>query len=320
MNIIKKNLVWPPIHRNITNQFASEGEILLIISPYIKLKALKAFLEFFTETGKLKIIVKWSPDDIISGVSDLSIYPFLKERNVPLYIHSDIHLKLYIYNSNTAFHTSANITSKGLGYSENANIEIGCNVSLTKRDWANIYKIVENSYVVDDEIYKVFLRYFEQNKNKKQVLPKIILPKHARKDFSLSSLPASKSPEELWAYYSSKNTGKVGKEAVREFIHDLTIYNIRDNMKKIDFLSELNMQFKSSEFINKIIDFIKDNKSCRFGAINNWVHKNCSDVPLPYKWEIKHNVNHLYNWLSFFYDEITWSRPTHSQVIYWNKI
>jgi hypothetical protein len=54
--------------------------------------------------------------------------------------------------------------------------------------------------------------------------------------------------------------------------------------------------------------------------VNDWIYQHCSDVPLPYKWEMKRNTNFLYNWLSYFYDEITWDIPgSHSQVIYWDK-
>lgn len=67
-----------------------------------------------------------------------------------------------------------------------------------------------------------------------------------------------------------------------------------------------------------LVEFIKEQKSARFGAVNDWIHSKCSDVPLPYRWEIKENTNILYNWLDYFFDEIRWDVPgVRSQVIYW---
>ena len=41
--------------------------------------------------------------------------------------------------------------------------------------------------------------------------------------------------------------------------------------------------------------------------------------PSPYRWEIKANTRILYDWLEYFFMEIRWDRPRHSQVIYWQQ-
>lgn len=312
-------LNWPPIHKEIEKQLHLNNKALLLIAPFIKLEALKKFLSSVTNADKLKVIVKWSPKDIVSGTSDLGIYPFLKSKNIPLYINQKIHLKLFIFDANNAFHTSANITSRGLGYAKNANVEIGCMVEILHSDWKKIYDLVKESRLVNDGVYKKYLDYYEKNKNKKQRLPKLILPEEKTRIYSINSLPASETPLDAWNYYKNHSSSS-NKEFVRKALHDLILYNIPEGLNKTDFFQCLESGFKKSRFVNTVILFIKKEKSCRFGSVNNWIHKNCSDVPLPYRWEIKSNTRILYNWLDFFYKEITWNVPgKRSQVIYWNK-
>ena len=65
---------------------------------------------------------------------------------------------------------------------------------------------------------------------------------------------------------------------------------------------------------------IKNERSARFGQVNEWITELCSDKPTPYRWELKSSTNKLYDWLDYFFDEISWDVPgRHSQVIYWDE-
>jgi len=314
----KRLLIWQPLYKEIEDQVSSGDKVLLLIAPYIKLGPLKSILNSCRHTDQIKIVSRWAPQDIISSVSDLSIYPFLKENKIPLYINSKIHLKLYIYRSNRGFHTSGNITSAGLGYGENNNIELGCNVNLSSSDWQEVYSIIENSLIVDDTVYEVYIKYLNDNKDKRPPLPKLILPKDPIKEYSINRLPATDTPVDLWKYYSDRNSIE-DPELVQKAIHDLVLYGLgKAELDKEMFLRCLERAFKSESFIRDLALMIKESGSCRFGAVNDWIHRKCMDVPLPYKWELKENTRTLYAWLSTFYKEIEWNVPgKHSQVIYW---
>ena len=77
--------------------------------------------------------------------------------------------------------------------------------------------------------------------------------------------------------------------------------------------------FRATPFVSAFVAHLKSERSLHFGAVNAWIHQQCEDVPLPYRWEIKDNTRIFYNWLAHFFDEITWDRPNYSQVIYWNR-
>ena len=314
-------LKWSPIYKFIQNISSNENNLLLAISPFIKLDALKKFLDNFPDTKDLKIVVRWKPEDIIYGASDLTIFPFLESNKIPLYLNQNIHLKLFVFNSNNAFHTSANITSKGLGYIDNHNVEIGCTVDLALEDWSRIYSMIDCSCLVDGKIYEKYCKFSKEHKNIKQKIPPFIFPQRTIEEFSLSSLPASADPNALWLYYYEKKEQTFSKEAIRKFIHDIVLYSIPSGLNKADFLKKLCFSFKENKFVKTIILLIQKHGSARFGLVNEWIHINCSDVPLPYRWGIKANTEILYNWLDFFYDEITWNVPgKRSQVIYWNRL
>ena len=245
----------------------------------------------------------------------------MREKRIPLYHHPDIHLKLYVLDNSIAFHTSGNITKKGLGIPPNPNIEVGCLVQLTIQDWENIFRILQNSSRIDDQMYEKALKYFFDNIQEKRDIPNLSLKPQSDKQFSVLSLPASNDPESLYKYYENKNSGNINDSFAGEFqsacIHDLILYRINKGLTKVEFFSLLEKRFRSHEFIKAIVSLIKENKSARFGLVNLWLQKNCSDQPTPYKWELKKNTKRLYYWLSYFFREISWDRPRHSMVIRW---
>ena len=79
-------LVWSPICTFLQKQIQQKRQLRLLIAPYARLDALKALVEMCEDTSHLKLVVRWSGKDIISGVTDLEIYPYLKEKRI-------VHLK-----------------------------------------------------------------------------------------------------------------------------------------------------------------------------------------------------------------------------------
>jgi len=57
----------------------------------------------------------------------------------------------------------------------------------------------------------------------------------------------------------------------------------------------LKKKFFEHPFIQKIDEFIVNNEGF-FGRIKEWVQTNCTDVPVPRRWELTGNVQTLYDW------------------------
>src|SRR5208283_2581434 len=115
-------LVWSPVYRVLEERIKGGDDIILLIVPFIKLAALQQLHWVQTKKVRLKVVCKWHPNDLLTGASDIEIFPYLKTVGCELYLNPDIHLKLYVFGSNIAFNTSGNLTLHGLGYSSHPNI------------------------------------------------------------------------------------------------------------------------------------------------------------------------------------------------------
>ena len=309
-------LVWSPIFESLEAQGRRGDPLLLLISPFITVNALKRFLGSVRVPSGLQVVARWRSEDVRGGVCDIEVYPYLAERGIPLYINPEIHLKLYVFQSNTAFSTSGNLTARGFGYIAEGNIEVGTYVDLTRADWTRIYELISSSRQVDDEVYRRYLEYVESlsSSSLPESPPPLI---GGPKMFTISALPAVSTPERLAELYFDLDQVEVSAEEIRRAAHDCAVFGIRDGLGRAEFETQIATAFRESAFVVAFLDVLRETGSLRFGAVNDWLHQKCEDVPLPYRWEIKTNTRILYDWLQHFYPEITWDRPHHSQVIYW---
>lgn len=293
--------------------------LLLVISPFIGLEALQRFIGKVGPPRGIKVIVRWRPEDLRNGVSDIAIFPYLSEQGIPLYINQDIHLKLYVFESNAAFCTSGNLTLRGFGYNEKANIEVGCFVSLVQDDWLRLYELISKSRQVDEKMYSVYKQYLDSCPKMSQppTLPLELFG--PAKAYTISSLPAVETPTKLAEFYFASELANQPAEEVRRAAHDFAIFAVPAGLDHVTFDQRLRLSFRTTPFVVDFIEMLKTERSLRFGAVNDWIYRKCEDVPLPYRWEIKENTRIFYNWLQHFVPEITWDRPNYSQVIHWQE-
>jgi hypothetical protein len=316
-------LSWQPIWRVIETTAQKGQRLSWVVSPFIKLDALKRLLDSVEETNNLLVIARWRIEDFTAGVSDLEIFPYLQSRGIKLYANYSLHMKLYVFSSNTAVSTSGNLTLRGLGYVDQCNIEVANEVSLLGGDWVRLHELVQQSRLVTAEVYD---RY-------KEVLASI--PVHQpipskgfdelfgpRKEFTLGALPATAHPEMLIDFLFDQSQHLKGDpEFLRRAYHDLAIYRVEDLASTRDeLITRLRSNFCGNTFVQAFLANLRECGSIHFGGVTSWIHSNCDDVPLPYRWEVKVVTRCLYNWLEYFVDEVTWDRPNHSQVIRWNSL
>lgn len=310
------SIVWSPTSSFIREELCAGEELRLVVAPFISASALRWLIDSCATTEHLKVITRWTAQDIGSGVSDLDVYPLLQDRKIPLYLNQTIHLKLLVFAANWAFVTSGNITKKGLGLAQQSNVEVGCRADLTHQDWSAIYGLLAESFPVDEKIYEQAVAYRDENQRESGALPGLDLAPEKTPDFSILSLPATDSPSELVALYSGGKT--MAAESVSAYMNDVTLFGIPNGLEAGLLLDYLEERFTSQPFTQAIVALIKEAGSARFGLVNKWLQSNCSDKPTPYRWELKPATNRLYNWLEYFYDEISWDRPQHSMVIRWD--
>lgn len=279
------------------SEFIDNSQGLYIFSPYIKIATLK---ELLGENENVKaVFVRWETKDLILGSSDLEIYPYLKEKGITLYRNSRLHLKAYLDEYKNCFLTSANISSRALNlppYS-NYNYEIGTVLQDLGIEDRLYFSIIESdSILITDNIYK---QLNEQLQEKKKEFPdeeefhfKFEAPD---KDFLISALPMTYSIETLYRIYENKEF--VNDLELNCVLHDLAIYKIPLGLLSNEFREKLTEAFFSHRFVKGFLNNLESTGEIYFGTAKEWIHKNCTNVPTPRKWEITENIQILYKWI-----------------------
>jgi len=279
------------------SEYISQSNGLFIYSPYIKLETLKALIH--GQENVKAVFVRWETKDLILGSSDLEIYPFLKAKGITLYRNSRLHLKAYLDEYKNCFLTSANISSRALNLPpyQNYNYEIGTIVENLGIEDRLYFSIIESdSILITDNIYK---QLNEQLPEKKKEFPdeeefefKFEAPD---KDFLISALPMTYSVETLYRIYEDKEF--VNDTELNCVLHDLAIYKIHLGLTSTEFREKLREAFFSHRFISSFLQNLEITGEVYFGTAKEWIHKNCTDVPIPRKWEITENIQILYRWI-----------------------
>jgi hypothetical protein len=312
-------LIWQPIHAALDKQAQQGDHLFWVVAPFVKLDALVRLFDSTKPAAGLKLVSRWLPSDLVLGVSDLEVYGYLASNGCELYVNHQVHMKLYVFESSAAVSTSANLTQRGLGYCDlvNANIEVGSEAQLNAADWVKLYRVVRDSRLMTPELYARVEAYVKAQPAPLPVSKPDDLFGPA-KEFTLAALPATDSPQELMEFYLSPELSRVSPEVARRAFHDLATFEVPPGLSTAQFEAVLGDAFRRSAFVVAFVEHLRAQESLRFGAVNNWIHEKCEDVPLPFRWEIKKSTHAFYNWLAHFVSEVTWDRPGYSQVIHWN--
>lgn len=166
--------------------------------------------------------------------------------------------------------------------------------------------IIEESILVNEEIYNKLNEYKEKNIIHEVSLPE--MPVKKEKDyFLLSTLPMSTSPKALWKFYSSTNKKEFTKLDVLCAAHDLVTFNIsEDNIDEHMFFDILKKEFNSQPFVVKLKNAIKEKERGFMGytELAIWIAENATTVPTPRRWDIVKEENNkvkiLHNWICEF--------------------
>lgn len=296
------------------------SDLVVIVSPYATAAGLRELFERIQPPSGLQLVTSWKADNLLSGSSDPEVYKILGEVGGRLYLHDRIHLKLYICSHHQAVLSTGNLTRNGLGFSASPNIEASSFVELVDADWRKITRLFSESQRVTDQIYEAATEFCEENRTPSAPAPVFHVPEliHTEAMFSWLSLPATPSPEALWEAYQRESPTMDPEDSAR-MAHDLGIYDIPENLSEHSFHLALGDAFRRHPFILALVGWLQQEGSASFGQVKAWLQENCSDRPTPYRWELTPATQALYEWLEFYHERLTWSRPSHSQVLKWSR-
>jgi hypothetical protein len=298
------------------SNFIANSNNLSIFVPYIKLEPLKQLINCYDNITA--VYVRWKPHDLILGASDLEVYLYLRSRNIPLYRNTRIHLKAFVDDNKRCFLGSANISSRALNLPEsnNFNFELATiSDKLSIADLLYFSQIKDSSLLITDNIYSQFCEQLpSKDTSKPQDDDFNIIIDGSEKDFLISSLPMSYSFEEFEDIYFKQSPSS--QIELNCFLHDLTLYKIPLGLSRDEFYLKVKTNFFNHRFILEFLKVLEEAKEMRFGAVQNWIHRNCADAPIPRRWEITQNIQILYRWIiSLAEGRYRIFRPNHTEIL-----
>jgi hypothetical protein len=277
-------------------EFIDSANTLFIFSAYIKIETLKYLID--DKSNVKAVFVRWETKDLIQGASDHEIYPYLKSKGIALYRNPRLHLKAYLDDFKTCFLTTANISSRALNHPEfkNYNYEIGSIVEKLTIEDRLYFKIIQSeSILITDIVYNQLLMQLTEKKKEFSEVEKFELNFEKLDDsFLISSLPMSQSVKKLCDIYNDSLSAT--ELELNCLLHDLALYKIPLGLNKEMLIEKLSTAFFEQKFISSFLENMKGKNEIYFGEAKLWIQQNCTNVPLPRRWEITTNIQILYSW------------------------
>jgi len=295
----EKRIITSPLFGSIREYFLkrdNEDQIHYIFVPYIKTRILEQLLEGIK--GKVVIVTTWKPMDLLTGSSDLDLYPLCKKLGMVLYLNNRIHLKVYSTNFNDLILATSNVSSRGLGTISEFNFECATHIqNIENSDRRYFAQILKDSIHADDVLFReITIWYEQQEKIHVKDEFKEFIPIKQKDQFLISALPMTKSVQTLEESYEKLSNQIIIEDIeIRNCVfHDLANYSIELGLSNEEFKEKLKKEFFSQSFIQKIDEFIQP--EAYFGRIKEWVQNNCTNVPVPSRRELTENVQVLLEW------------------------
>lgn len=293
-------LISQKILDRIRDELAQSTESFLFISAYCKLPLIEFFNSSILDTAiEKKLVVRFRPDDILSGASDLEIYPYCKQHGWKLYFRLDLHAKTYIFDNLRCIVGSANATNSGLSFHNPGNYEIATICTLEANDVLSLEQLIRGSVEMNDNIYDQMQHFLANhithspNLQWPQPIADLFVPDYSilfTEDFPLCSHPNEAN------------------------FDDLAFLDLPCPVSS----GAISLAFRHAKCFRWLIDLLeKQNpKEMYFGAVTVALHNTLLNEPKPYRREVKELLSNLLNWIvDLDMPEFKIDRPSHSQRI-----
>lgn len=300
----------------------SSGEVLLC-APFIKLDALRRVVESVSSEVTLHCITRWRPDEIVAGVSDLEVWPLLRDRgHSSLWLCASLHAKYYRADTNCLV-GSANITAAALGWAAQPNLELLVPVSHEDPAVAEFESwVFAVSAEVDDSIYDQMVGIVQAISAQVQQVSCQLEP-IGRLDVCgncgpLSQpnpywLPSLRNPEELFLAYSD-NLDRLSSASQEAATNDLAALVVTPGLPREAFEAYVGALLLQQPAIRKVDALVATPQ--RFGAVRDTI---ASMVPEDQAagFDADRAWQTLMRWLRHFLpDRYGLSVPRHSEVFF----
>lgn len=269
---------WESVGRQLEHFAKQAGGEIVLVAPFIKLGALKKIIGV---AGATPIIcyTRWRADEVLAGVSDLTIWPVLRERpNTSLRLINPLHAKYFRFDHQVVV-GSCNITSAALGYALNANLEMAVSLDRTVESDQFERILFEASVEVTDELYAAMGRTVAAaalarpaanftpedeeaavtaEENEGPALPIVV-----RREWS-AWLPSCRAPEMLFQVYGGTRPDMSGGAYIAA-LEDLTCLDLPSGLPEATFSAYISSALLSSPMVAQVAQYAATAR--RFGEM-----------------------------------------------------
>jgi hypothetical protein len=265
---------------------AAKSEIL-IAAPYIKIDSLSRFEFPKSFRDRITIVSRWNASDIVSGSTDIQIYPWLRDQGVSLRIHPTLHAKYYRLDDDI-WTGSANLTRNGLTDHQGGNLEVLTHVSPNKESKDFESKLLAESVEVTNEIYLEYLS-IQVNKTSTKSYSEI--------DFFW---PGVKSFEQIWSPYLAGGKSEI-----------LEILGCPSGLSQKGLRNYVKIRLREFENVRAVENFLHSAPDGRrFGEVRALIRDLDEEVDETIAWQ-----NLMSLMLDLFPEKFEYSRPNHTEVV-----
>lgn len=284
---MEPDLYFSDLFSLLESEICQAKKEIFLAAPYIKIGLLDK-LTFPTDIAhKTTVVCRWNLNDILSGSTDVEIFPWLRDKGIKVLLHQNLHAKYYRCDSRILM-GSANLTLNGLISNDSGNLELLSANNISASSVAFEKKIVEESIVINDEIY---LEYSE------------IVPVHNIKNEAYQFdyfWPEFETFEAIWAIYNLNHfDGKLQK---------LCIPSGLDRKRLKSFLKIRLKEFTNIREIEKFLASQEDGR--RFGEVRSFIRDLDEAVNETSAWQ-----NLMALLLDLFPERYEYFRPNHTEII-----
>jgi hypothetical protein len=283
-----------------------------ICSAYMRSEAFKFFFEdLFSTDTRIRVLARWTLDDLLSQASDLLTYELCRSKNIDFYIKQDFHGKLYDLSPHGILIGSFNLTNRGFSIHNVGNDEAGVLIENNKDSSDYFDQLFQNAIKVDDHLYEKLSSYVAENLGNNE--PSI---SWSEEILQLLTPTISDAMEKILVNECLACTFSDFMSTISDArLHDMSLLSLED--KDCTNLIVIRDRFMRSKIYRWFCAALRaEDGDVYFGKATVLFHDQLFDDPKPYRQEVKSLLVNLLSWIEGLgIEEIAIDRQTHSQRI-----
>lgn len=281
-------------------------ESLTVVAPFIKVATLRQLLTDLAPSTRLRVISRWHLSELVAGVSDLDVWPLIRDRGGELKLVPSLHTKAFLTPSEVLV-GSANVTAAALGWSSRPNYELLVHPVSSEGPLvrSNVEHLWTVGIAVTDALYEQFRTQLDQFE------PPPIEDDVAVGDVTLPDLwlPTSRDPADIERFFVDGETA-LGTSAALNAQLDLAQLDVETIFDAAQLRGHIYLSLLQHPLVTDLRGLLTERR--RFGEVSRHIGRvaNLERDEANTAWQT------LMRWLLYFQPgDWEYEKPRHSEIL-----